>query len=353
MSGDTSFSLFDKLYSCYYLAVRRILEEAALSPVDSRRMEEICRACAFDESALSIVPELTRPDGAWSALLSAKRGGLFSSSLGSASLKPPLSRLQKAWLKAICSDPRFLLFFSEEERDRLSAALEEDGQVTELYKQEEFYYYDQFQDGDDYESVLYRRHFATILEGILNRQMLRLSYKGKRQLLDPMKVFPVSLQYSAKDDKFRLLCIRRRSGRPGLGYTLNVSKILSCELCRETPPAGGIQAASAPPFSAASGSGSPFVRKAEEPAVIEIDGRRNSLERCMLKFADYEKRTEYDEKRGVYICSICYDIQDETELIIDLLSFGPVIRVVSPERIVRQIRERVMRQHEWLFGAVE
>ena len=52
----------------------------------------------------------------------------------------PLSRLQKAWLKAICSDPRFLLFFSEEERDRLSAALEEDGQVTELYKQEEFYY---------------------------------------------------------------------------------------------------------------------------------------------------------------------------------------------------------------------
>ena len=131
MSGDTSFSLFDKLYSCYYLAVRRILEEAALSPVDSRRMEEICRACAFDESALSIVPELTRPDGAWSALLSAKRGGLFSSSLGSASLKPPLSRLQKAWLKAICSDPRFLLFFSEEERDRLSAALEEDGQVTD------------------------------------------------------------------------------------------------------------------------------------------------------------------------------------------------------------------------------
>ena len=69
--------------------------------------------------------------------------------------------------------------------------------------------------------------------------------------------------------------------------------------------------------------------------------------------AYYEKRTEYDEKRGVYICSICYDIQDETELIIDLLSFGPVIRAVSPERIVRQIRERVMRQHEWLFGAVE
>ena len=96
-----------------------------------------------------------------------------------------------------------------------------------------------------------------------------------------------------------------------------------------------------------------LAKNTEEPAVIEIDGRRNSLERCMLKFADYEKRTEYDEKRGVYICSICYDIQDETELIIDLLSFGPVIRVVSPERIVRQIRERVMRQHEWLFGAVE
>ena len=42
----------------------------------------------------------------------------------------------------------------------------------------------------------------------------------------------------------------------------------------------------------------------------------------MLKFADYEKHTVYDEEKGVYICSVYYDIQDETELLIDLLSFG-------------------------------
>ena len=53
----------------------------------------------------------------------------------------------------------------------------------------------------------------------------------------------------------------------------------------------------------------------------------------MLHFANYEKRTEYDEERGKWICSICYDKEDEPELLIDVLSFGPVVRVLGPEAV--------------------
>ena len=197
---------------------------------------------------------------------------------------------------------------------------------------------------------MYREHFRTILAGLSEKRLLKLSYKGKNQLLTDLKVLPVRLQYSSKDDKFRLLCIRLRKGRKGLPYTLNMGKILACSLAGTWQTAGDRDSAPEPPF--ASPSLSVFSQKAKEPAVIEIDGRRNSLERCMLKFADYEKHTVYDEEKGVYTCSIYYDIQDETELLIDLLSFGPVIRVLSPERLVAQIRERVTRQHRWLFGEV-
>ena len=72
----------------------------------------------------------------------------------------------------------------------------------------------------------------------------------------------------------------------------------------------------------------------------------------MLHFASYEKHTEYHEEGKYCLFSIYYDTADETELLIDLLSFGPVIRVLSPERLVAQIRERVTRQHRWLFGEV-
>ena len=72
----------------------------------------------------------------------------------------------------------------------------------------------------------------------------------------------------------------------------------------------------------------------------------------MLHFANYEKRTEYDEKREKWICSICCDREDEPELLIDVLSFGPVVRVLGPEDFVRQVRQRVERQHQLFYGMI-
>ena len=83
------------------------------------------------------------------------------------------------------------------------------------------------------------------------------------------------------------------------------------------------------------------MQKAPEPVLLKISGERNSLERCMLHFANYEKHTEYDEDRKCWLCSIYYDLADETELLIDILSFGPVVQVLGPESFVRQVRERV------------
>lgn len=339
---EQELTLFDKLYCCYYQAVRQILEESVSSPVSKKRMGEICEAAAFKESALSILPQLTDRDGAWCCLLHRTEDGLFSSALGDKTLKAPLSHLQKAWLSSICQDPRFLLFFTEEERDLIKA------DIPALYQEEDFYYYDRFQNGDPYSSAMYQEHFRTILAGLSEKRLLKLSYKGKHQLLTDLKVLPVRLQYSSKDDKFRLLCMRLRKGRKELPYTLNMGKILACSLAGKWQT--DRDSAPEPPFE--SPSLSVFSQKAAESAVIEIDGRRNSLERCMLKFADYEKHTIYDKEKGIYTCSIYYDTQDETELLIDLLSFGPVIRVLGPERLVQEIRERVTRQHRWLFGEV-
>ena len=63
----------------------------------------------------------------------------------------------------------------------------------------------------------------------------------------------------------------------------------------------------------------------------------------MLHFSDLEKETEkLDDKR--YRITLRYRQSDETEILIRVLSFGPVLRVVEPERMVEQIRERLARQ---------
>ena len=55
--------------------------------------------------------------------------------------------------------------------------------------------------------------------------------------------------------------------------------------------------------------------------------------------------------KNIRICSIYYDKADETELLIDILSFGPVVRVLGPEPFLGLIKARVRRQHR-LFQQV-
>ena len=57
----------------------------------------------------------------------------------------------------------------------------------------------------------------------------------------------------------------------------------------------------------------------KEPVKILITNRRNTLERAMLHFANYEKQTrKIDDEH--YECLIYYNRAVETELLIEILS---------------------------------
>ena len=63
----------------------------------------------------------------------------------------------------------------------------------------------------------------------------------------------------------------------------------------------------------------------------------------MLHFSDLEKETErIDDRR--YRITLHYRQRDETEILIRILSFGPVLKVVEPESMVSLIRERLTKQ---------
>lgn len=80
------------------------------------------------------------------------------------------------------------------------------------------------------------------------------------------------------------------------------------------------------------------------PLVLEITTERNALERTMLHFSCYQKKVERLNKSGSYRCTIYYDKRWETELLIQVLSFGPVIKVLEPESFFAQIQKRVENQ---------
>lgn len=297
-------------------------------------MEHICRAYGFQESALSIIPKLT--DGTW-ALLEEQDIHAFTSRLGHGVPAVPLTNLQKAWLKSLTQDPRFQLFFTDRQLELLDREWEG---LPFLYREDDFYCYDRYRDGDSYGSLAYRKHFQAILKAIREERIILVAYEGKHGRIHAFEAAPYQLQYSSKDDKFRLCCLQFHRNTFSRSTILNLARIKDCRVTEKPCPADLEYRC----FKTCS--------EGSEPVVLEISGERNSLERCMLHFANYEKHTEYDGEKKCWICSIHYDLADETELLIDILSFGPVVRVLGPSSFVRQIRKRVKRQHELFYSDI-
>lgn len=67
----------------------------------------------------------------------------------------------------------------------------------------------------------------------------------------------------------------------------------------------------------------------------------------MLQFANYEKNTtKIDE--NTYECLIYYNEKMETELLIEVLSFGPMVEVLGNERFLQLLKQRLYRQKRLL-----
>ena len=63
----------------------------------------------------------------------------------------------------------------------------------------------------------------------------------------------------------------------------------------------------------------------------------------MLHFANYEKNTvKIDD--NTYECLIYYNQNMETELLIEVLSFGPMLTVIGNERFLGSLKKRLEKQ---------
>jgi hypothetical protein len=314
--------LFSEIYSTYYHAVERLLREAYSKPLTSKDMQVILTDSAFSESAYQMLPKLQSGD--WPVIKD--RGNGFTSLL-SLPLDLPLTRLQLCWLKSVLRDKRIRLFFDEDELIEIDNMFAD---IPVLFNQEDFFVFDLAKDGDPYMNDDYRRHFRIFLNAINKKAPIAAQYEGGKGRRLNSVFWPYKIEYSSKDDKFRALCYRHHGFRK-VKCILNLGRVVSVHMAHVVDNiAADIQ------------EHHPAERFGE--VILEITKERNALERCMIQFAHYEKRTEYDESTNRYTCVIKYNIIDESELVIRVLSFGPTIKVLGPERFLQEIKQRVDRQ---------
>lgn len=301
--------LYSEIYGSYFNVVAAVLDEATRQTLTDERLLEIVKEKAFAESVLTLpaalknkwpllTPDLTTPIRHTPAM--------------------PLTTLQKRWLKALLQDKRIGLFAPD------ISGLEV---VEPLFDPEDIVRFDQYADGDPYENAHYVAVFRQVLSAIREHSKLKIEYLGHTGCHHWVECLPYRLEYSSKDDKFRVLTVGNRTSR-----TINLARIRSCETLEQAD---------------CSMQAEPQRRLVA--LTFLLTDERNALERALLHFSHFEKETvRLSEKE--YQVTLRYEKDDETELLIRILSFGPMIRVTAPERVISLIRQRLQMQNSCGLG---
>ena len=145
------------------------------------------------------------------------------------------------------------------------------------------------------------------------RQNIKIEMTSRKGNTVYSRCVPERLEYSEKDDKFRLVTSGCRFIK-----TINISRITKCKIYN-----GETNIKSTPPTPT------------YERITLKVRDERNALERCLLHFAHFEKRAERVD--DYYLLHIKFNHDDEPEMVIRVLSFGPMVEVLESESFKKLI----------------
>ena len=316
--------LFNEIYGVYYQAVTEIINRAIAAPISRSEIEEIISKYAFSDTSF-LLSSVIGEERYYPVLQKRKEeeGASRQKSAKEEYVTPikrkarmPLTLLEKRWLKTISEDPRVKLF------DCVFPPLSD---VKPLYERSSIRFCGEYSLGDDYSSEEYIRIFKRVFQATKEKRYIYIRYVSPKVGVVEDVFEPISLQYSTKENRFRLFAYPR--GRD-LIYMINLSRITEASVkdVIRSPRKGEV-----------------------ELSYVELIFKRarETPQRLLLYFSNYERQTKkLDENH--FSVKIAYPKADESEVLVNLLSFVPMVKVVAPEQMKEKFDERIRKQKELL-----
>ncbi len=318
---------FSEIYSAYYLAVSKIL---GYKNISEKEAGKIIRGTAFSESEFFMMPEI-KSDKTWRFLSYEK------SEIKSLLKNKPVSvltYLQKSWIKSILEDEKAVLFLDDGERIELQNKLQD---IPLIYNNKNYRYSDRHKNGDNFSDENYIRNFRVILEALRTEKTVKIEYNTSWGTRRHHYYRPLRFQFSPVNNRLRVFVAEIKDEKFYRMSTINIARIVTAEIAEKYQN-----------FSAGNADEIISERRCREPIKLKIFPERNCVERFMMEFACFEKNTELDEKTGICSAEIYYDYDDETEILIKLLAFGPVIKVEAASHFLEEFTGRIKKQMEFL-----
>lgn len=303
--------LFDETYGKYYHVINDLIDECVDNGIvyeDDAR--QIISRHSFSAETEWIVLDYIK-QGRWSVLeYDEKRKGIITS-FDKKPARMPFSLIEKRWIKSILSDPRAQLF------DLDTAKLED---VDALYNQEDNRVFDLVSDGDPYDDPSYRYNFKLICDATAAGLSVNIKYKDQKGDAIDVNVIPKKIEYSEKDDKFRVIAASENKQ-----IIINMARIDYCNYCQ------GLKEAE--------------IQKPEKRVLaMKLTDERNALERAATHFSQYRKIRISRIDESNYYLEYEYDEDMENELVMRAISFGSGVKVLKPDIVVEKIKARLSRQ---------
>lgn len=247
---------------------------------------------------------------------------------------PPLpvrfTSLEKAWLKAMLDQPEIALVLSEETRGMLQESL---SAVDTPIRQEYLELTNTTILPEIPQPDVYQENFRMILEALINEKPIRYRNRDRKgNVHDDKLALPVSLEYSMRDGRFRVSMFSIDDNRPIMA---NLTTLSELRIVREPVP---IDRETAKKVL--------LEKVAPEPVVLEVTDKNSAMERSFMCFSGME-RSAKQIAENKYELHLNYYIFEEENLIRSILSLGPYIKVISPQKIREEVIYRVKKSLEF------
>lgn len=231
-----------------------------------------------------------------------------------------LSETERIYLKAILHSKYSVLFLSDNEILQLETSLNDVPYVPI----DEYVISSNSCSEDFFEKQADK--LRLLLSAIKENREISYSNKTRNADYTNKRGYPVKIEYSVPYDVLQLSLWSSDEDRP---VKLNIHSMYNISLTENVweekkSPAEMLE-----------------TKRCKEPIIAEISDDINAFERANILFSMYD--TKISENGGKYQLEIGYYEYEKDEVIKNLISFGPYVKVVSPPDIVDSIREQIIK----------
>jgi predicted DNA-binding transcriptional regulator YafY len=325
--------LFNEVKNRYFQLVYKIINECE-NGKSKKEVLQIIDEGEFEQKVIGKNQQsfadlvLNRCDSDENLSLLTEEDGRFYPSIENAG-KPPLparfTKLEKAWLKALIDKDGVRLILSKDTCEKLQKELED----IDTPIKDEYFEMTNVINLSPIENVeAYEKNFVTLLNALIKEKPIRYDNTDKKGNVYSNKLaLPIGIEYSMRDGRFRVSMYCIDDNRPIMAniFSLSALRIVDEEVSIDREAAKKLL----------------FEQKySEEPVILEVTDKKAAMERCFMSFSGIE-RTARDLGDNKYEIRLNYYLFEEENLIRNIISLGPYVKVVSPQRIADEVIRRV------------